>query len=255
MATKNLVIIPTYNEKNNIEKLITTILAYKENYDILIIDDNSPDSTGEIVQSLINKQAIKRVFLKKRPQKLGLGTAYIQGFQFAIQQKYDYIFQIDADFSHSPDDLHSLYTQTQCQDTHITIGSRYINGISIINWPIQRLLLSYFAGVYIRFVTRMHIMDPTSGFVCFRREVLEQIPFEKIRFKGYAFQIEMKFITLLYGFNITEIPIIFTERTIGKSKMSNNIVLEAFLGVLSIPLLHLPKLIKKFRKNLFLSFK
>ncbi|MES2206986.1 MAG: polyprenol monophosphomannose synthase [Pseudomonadota bacterium] len=255
MASKNLVIIPTYNEKNNIEKLISNILAYKENYDILIVDDNSPDGTADIVQALINNQSTQRIFLKQRPKKLGLGTAYILGFKFALEQSYDFIFQIDADFSHNPDDLFFLYKQTQDQNTHVTIGSRYINGISIVNWPIQRLLLSYFAGVYIRFITRMRIMDPTAGYVCFRREVLEQIPFEKIKFKGYAFQIEMKFITLLYGFNIAEIPIIFTERTIGKSKMSNNIVLEAFLGVLSIPLLHFPMLIKKIKKNLFLSFK
>ena len=255
MTSKNLVIIPTYNEKNNIEKLISNILGYRENYDILVIDDNSPDGTANIVQALINSQPDKRIFLKQRPQKLGLGTAYILGFKFALEQNYDFIFQIDADFSHNPDDLFFLYNKTQDQNTHATIGSRYINGVSIVNWPIQRLLLSYFAGVYIRFITRMRIMDPTSGFVCFRREVLEKIPFEKIKFKGYAFQIEMKFITLLYGFNIAEIPIVFTERTIGKSKMSNNIVLEAFLGVLSIPFLHLPELIKKIKKNLFLSFK
>lgn len=243
---KKLVIIPTYNEAGNIFAIMHKIISYKENYDILVIDDNSPDKTAEIVKKLMREYSPNRIFLIKRAGKLGLGTAYTDGFKFAIQNNYDYIFQMDGDFSHNPDDLNRL-CQSCIQDGYdITIGSRYIDGVRIINWSMQRLLISYFSGVYVRLVTRMRIQDPTAGFTCFTRQALQSIGFENLKFIGYAFQIELKFKAWLKGLKIKEIPIVFTERAQGKSKMDNKIILEAALGVISLKLSSWP-ILNRFR--------
>jgi dolichol-phosphate mannosyltransferase len=228
----SLVIIPTYNEKENIEKIIRKVFSLPHPFHILIVDDGSPDGTAQIVRSLQDEYQ-ERLFIEERKGKLGLGTAYIHGFNWAIQKKYDYIFEMDADFSHNPDDLIKL-RQACVNGADVAIGSRYIKGVNVVNWPMGRVLMSYFASVYVRFITGIDIQDATAGFKCYRRIVLETIDFEKIKFVGYAFQIEMKFTAIKHGFNVMEVPIIFTDRTEGTSKMSTKIFREAFLGVIEL---------------------
>ena len=227
-----LVIIPTYNEKENIEKILVKVFSLDPLFDVLIVDDGSPDGTGQIVKNKQNEYD-PRLHLIERQGKLGLGTAYITGFKWAIEQGYEYIFEMDADFSHNPDDLVKLYDACR-NGADLSIGSRYKSGVNVVNWPMGRVLISYFASVYVRFITRMKVRDATAGFKCYRKKVLETIDLEKIRFKGYAFQIEMKFTAWKYGFNIVEIPIIFTDRKLGSSKMSGKIVYEAVWGVIKM---------------------
>ncbi len=231
---KALVIIPTYNEKENIYKLIPEIFSLPEELDILIVDDGSPDGTAGIVKSLQPKYP-EQLFLLEREGKQGLGTAYILGFNWAIDKKYDYIFEMDADFSHNPKDLVLLY-HTCLNGADLAIGSRYKSGVNVINWPIGRVLMSYFASVYVRLITGMKIYDTTAGFKCYRRHVLESMNLDKIKFKGYAFQIEMKFTAWKLGYNIEEVPIVFTDRREGTSKMSGGIFNEALWGVLIMKL-------------------
>jgi dolichol-phosphate mannosyltransferase len=231
--SKNLVIIPTYNEIENIESIIRAVLALPRKFHILIIDDHSPDGTADVVKTL-QKQTGSDIHLIERPGKLGLGTAYITGFRWAIENGYDHICEMDADFSHPPADLVRLLETCEKQGAHLAIGSRYISGVNVVNWPMGRVLMSYFASVYVRFITRMKIMDTTAGFKCYKREVLETIKLDKIRLKGYAFQIEMKFTTWKYGFKIVEVPIVFTDRKQGTSKMSGGIFNEAVWGVIKM---------------------
>ncbi len=234
-----LVIIPTYNEIENIEAIIHKVLsltdaALPEGFDLLIVDDGSPDGTGQRVKEIQANGAADQVHLLERRGKLGLGTAYIAGFNWALAHGYEFVFEMDADFSHNPDDLLRLYAACAHSEADVAVGSRYIQGVNVVNWPIGRVLMSYFAGVYVRFVTGMPIMDPTAGFVCYRSRVLEQLLQNPIKFVGYAFQIEMKFTCWKYGFNLVEIPIIFTDRTKGTSKMSGKIFNEAIIGVLNM---------------------
>ncbi len=231
---KALVIIPTYNEKENIERMIRSIFSLPGSYHMLIVDDGSPDGTADIVKTL-QHEFPDRLFILQREGKQGLGTAYIAGFKWAISNGYDFIFEMDADFSHNPADLPLLYNAC-LNGADLAIGSRYKSGVNVINWPMGRVLMSYFASVYVRVVTGMKIYDTTSGFKCYRKAVLEAIEFDKIRFKGYAFQIEMKFTTWKMGFRIEEIPIVFTDRREGTSKMSGGIFNEALWGVLRIKL-------------------
>ena len=227
-----LIIIPTYNEIENIEAIISAVMSKDDRFHILIVDDNSPDGTAEKVRAL---QLLypNRLFLEVRTEKKGLGTAYIHGFQWALARDYEYIFEMDADFSHNPDDLLRLY-EACTQGSDVAIGSRYVKGVNVVNWPLQRILLSYGASIYVRFFTGMRIKDPTAGFVCYKRRVLEAINLNSIRFVGYAFQIEMKYRAYLQGFAITEVPIIFTDRTKGKSKMNKSIIREAVFGVIAM---------------------
>ena len=228
----SIVIIPTYNEKENIERMIRKIFSLPYNFHILIIDDGSPDGTQLIVKSLQNLYT-DTLFIEERAGKQGLGTAYIHGFKWAIARQYDYIFEMDADFSHNPNDLVKL--KQACVDgADAAIGSRYINGVNVVNWPMSRVLMSYFASVYVRFITGINIQDATAGFMCYRRKVLETINLNKIKFVGYAFQIEMKYTTIKHGFKVVEVPIIFTDRTLGTSKMSTSIFREAFFGVIQM---------------------
>lgn len=227
----NLVIIPTYNEIENIEAIIRKVMSLDEAFDVLIIDDGSPDGTGSKVKEL-QADFPEKLYIEERSGKLGLGTAYIHGFKWALERGYAFIYEMDADFSHNPEDLVRLYKACKIDGFDVAIGSRYIKGVNVVNWPIGRVLMSYFAGVYVRFITGMKIMDPTGGFICYRKEVLQTIPLDKITFIGYAFQIEMKFNAFLYKFNITEVPIIFTDRTKGTSKMSTKIFQEAIFGVI-----------------------
>lgn len=233
-VSKAIVIIPTYNERENIQPIIDAVFALPVPFHVLIVDDNSPDGTGEIVADLqdIHNGTENRLHLLKRPGKQGLGTAYIAGFQYAIQRNYEYILEMDADFSHDPKDLVRLYNACYRDGADLSIGSRYATGVNVVNWPIGRVLLSYFASSYVRTITSMPIKDTTAGFVCYKRSVLETIPLENIKFIGYAFQIEMKFVAWKYGFKLAEVPIIFTDRTRGESKMSAGIFKEAFFGVL-----------------------
>lgn len=234
MALKeNLVIIPTYNEKENIAKIIDAVFSLHVTFDILIIDDGSPDGTGEIVKEL-QKTREDRLFLIEREGKMGLGTAYLRGFDWALQHDYQYIYEMDADFSHNPADLVSLYIACKEEGADLAIGSRYVSGVNVINWPMGRVLISYFASVYVRMVTGMKIHDSTAGFKCYSRKVLETINLKKIRFRGYAFQIEMKFTAWKFGFKLVEVPIIFTDRKEGASKMSGGIVNEAVWGVIKM---------------------
>lgn len=229
--SNKLVIIPTYNEKENIENIIQAVMALDIQTDILIIDDNSPDGTANIVKDLQKKFA-KRLHIIEREGKLGLGTAYIMGFKWAIEKKYLYICEMDADFSHDPNDLPKLFSACENESADVAIGSRYVSGVNVVNWPMGRVLISYFASVYVRLITRMKIRDATAGFVCYRAGVLETINLDRIRFKGYAFQIEMKFTAWKFKFNVQEVPIIFTDRREGSSKMSGGIVSEAIFGVI-----------------------
>ncbi|MEI6694929.1 MAG: polyprenol monophosphomannose synthase [Bacteroidota bacterium] len=231
----SIVIIPTYNEKENIERILRKVFSLQQSFDVLIVEDNSPDGTANIVKKLM-QEFPERLFIEERKGKLGLGTAYIHGFKWALEKKYNYIFEMDADFSHNPEDLMRLYDACARQGGDVAIGSRYIKGVNVVNWPMGRVLMSYFASIYVRFITRMKIMDTTAGFKCYRSEVLKAINLDKIKFMGYAFQIEMKFTAWKLGFNVVEVPIIFTDRTEGTSKMSKSIFKEAFIGVLSMKL-------------------
>ncbi|NMB36469.1 MAG: polyprenol monophosphomannose synthase [Bacteroidales bacterium] len=231
--TRQVVIIPTYNEKENIEKIIRAIREQEVDFHILVIDDGSPDGTADIVKSL-QKELPDSLFMIEREGKQGLGTAYITGFKWAIEHKYDYIFEMDADFSHPPKDLPRLYKACHEDGADLAIGSRYCNGISVVNWPIGRVIMSYYASTYVRTVLGMKVYDTTAGFKCYRRKVLETIDFSKIKMKGYGFQIEMKYNTYKLGFKIVEVPIIFVDRTEGTSKMSSGIFGEAFWGVLAL---------------------
>ena len=230
----SIVIIPTYNEKENIERIIRKVFSLEVDFHILIVDDGSPDGTANIVKKLQATEFKDKLFIEERKGKLGLGTAYIHGFKWSLERKYDFIFEMDADFSHNPDDLIRLRDTCKNGGADMAIGSRYIKGVNVVNWPMNRVLMSYFASAYVRLITRINIQDATAGFVCFRREVLETIPLDKIKFVGYAFQIEMKFTAIQYAFNVVEIPIIFTDRTLGTSKMSTKIFKEAFFGVIQM---------------------
>lgn len=232
-----IVIIPTYKERENIRSIIDTVFALPKEFHILIVDDNSPDGTAQIVEQLqeaYNTATETKLHLLKRPGKLGLGTAYITGFKFALEHGYDYILEMDADFSHDPKDLVHLYLSCAEFRSDVSIGSRYATGVNVVNWPMGRVLLSYFASSYVRLITSIPVHDTTAGFVCYSRKVLETIPLDQIRFVGYAFQIEMKFIAWKFGFVLKEVPIIFTDRTRGESKMSPGIFKEAFFGVLQM---------------------
>jgi len=233
MTSDSIVIIPTYNEKENIEKMIKKVFSLSKDFHILIIDDNSPDGTASIVKSLITEFE-GRLFLEERTGKLGLGTAYIHGFRWALKKPYAYFFQMDADFSHNPEDLIRLYNKCAEGNTDVAIGSRYINGVNVVNWPMSRVLLSFFASAYVRFITRIKIRDTTAGFMCYKREVIKSIDLSKIKFTGYAFQIEMKFTSWKLGFNVQEVSIIFTDRTAGQSKMSKGIFKEAVIGIITL---------------------
>ena len=231
---ERLVIIPTYNEKENIEAIITAVMNLPIDFHVLVIDDGSPDGTADIVKGLINGKYSERVHIIERAGKLGLGTAYIAGFQWAIEHKADYIFEMDADFSHNPQDLMKLYDACANEGADVAVGSRYVSGVNVVNWPMGRVLMSYFASKYVRFVLRIPVHDTTAGFVCYKRRVLETIEMDKIRFKGYAFQIEMKFTAYKCGFRIQEVPIVFVNRVLGTSKMSGGIFSEALLGVVRL---------------------
>lgn len=230
----NLVIIPTYKEKENISAMIKSISELPVKFDILIIDDNSPDGTASIVKEM--QLTYQNLHLIQRPGKLGLGTAYITGFKWALERQYDLIYEMDADFSHDPHDLIRLYKACSEDGADLAIGSRYISGVNVVNWPLSRVLMSYFASIYVRFITGMNIMDTTAGFKCYKREVLEKIRPEHIKSIGYGFQIEMKFATWMLGFKIVEVPIIFTDRKLGASKMTGGIFNEALWGVLRMKL-------------------
>ena len=227
-----LIVIPTYNEIENIEAIVRAVFAQNEGFHILIVDDNSPDGTAKKVQELQDEYP-NRLFLEVRTEKKGLGTAYIHGFKWALARNYEYIFEMDADFSHNPADLLRLY-ETCENGADVAIGSRYVKGVNVVNWPLARILLSYGASIYVRVITGMKIKDPTAGFVCYRRRVLEAIELDTVRFVGYAFQIEMKYRAYLKKFRIEEVPIIFTDRTKGKSKMNKSIIREAIFGVIAM---------------------
>jgi dolichol-phosphate mannosyltransferase len=230
-----LVVIPTYNEIENIEPLLRDIILLQRDFDILVVDDNSPDGTSALVEKLIIEYP-DNIFLLKRTLKLGLGTAYIAGFKWALKRHYDFIFEMDADFSHNPNDLLRLYSACENENCDMAIGSRYVTGVNVVNWPMNRVLLSWGASRYVRWITGMKIDDTTAGFICYRRHVLETINLDAIKFVGYAFQIEMKFKTYLSKFKIKEVPVIFTDRTKGTSKMSKGIISEAIFGVLTMKL-------------------
>lgn len=236
-----LVIIPTYNEKENIEAIIRATFNQEKEFHILVVDDNSPDGTSEIVESLI-EEFPNSLFIEKRMGKHGLGTAYIHGFKWAIAKKYDYIIEMDADFSHNPKDLIRLYNACNKEGGDVSVGSRYVNNqVNVVNWDMTRLLLSYFATKYVRLITRIPLFDTTAGFVCWKREVLETINLDRIKFIGYAFQIEMKFKAWKHGFNVKEVSVIFTDRTLGTSKMDSRIISEALFGVIRMKLKGIPK--------------
>lgn len=230
-----LVIIPTYNEKENIASIIETVFKQEKKFHILVVDDNSPDGTAAIVQELIARFP-EALFLEKREGKNGLGTAYIHGFHWAIAKGYDYIIEMDADFSHNPIDLVRLYNACHVDGADLSVGSRYSQGVNVVNWPMKRVLLSYFASKYVRFITGIPVHDTTAGFVCYKRKVLETIKLDNIKFVGYAFQIEMKFKAWKHKFKITEVSVVFTDRTLGESKMSGGIVYEALFGVIKMRL-------------------
>src|SRR5260221_3147761 len=235
--TNALVIIPTYNEKENIVQIIKTVMEQPKDFHLLIIDDNSPDGTADLVkavQNTFNTSAETKLHMIQRAGKLGLGTAYIEGFRFALTKGYDYILEMDADFSHDPRDLQRLYFACSEGGFDLSVGSRYSSGVNVVNWPMRRVLLSFFASRYVRIVTGIPLHDTTAGFVCYKRQVLEKIPLDKVKFVGYAFQIEMKFLAWKYGFKLTEVPIVFTDRTLGQSKMSVGIFKEGFLGVIQM---------------------
>ncbi|MBQ7687454.1 MAG: polyprenol monophosphomannose synthase [Bacteroidaceae bacterium] len=235
-ASDGIVIIPTYNEKENIERIIREVFKLPMNFHILVIDDGSPDGTAAIVKQLIEREFGDRLFIIERSGKLGLGTAYIAGFKWGIERKYNYIFEMDADFSHAPTDLPRLYDACEYDGYDLAIGSRYVSGVNVVNWPMGRVLMSYFASKYVRFITGLPVHDTTAGFKCYKRRVLETIDLDAIRFKGYAFQIEMKFTAYKCGFKIKEVPVIFVNRVFGTSKMSGGIFSEALWGVIRLRL-------------------
>jgi len=228
-----IVIIPTYNEIENIESIIRAVFSLQKPFHILIIDDNSPDKTAQKVIQL-QQEFPDRLFMEQRTKKAGLGTAYVHGFKWALEHHYEYIFEMDADFSHNPNDLEKLYDACKSGNFEVAIGSRYVTGVNVVNWPLSRVLLSYFASVYVRMITGMQIQDATAGFICYKRNVLEGINLDRIKFIGYAFQIEMKYRAFAKKYKIVEVPIIFTDRTKGQSKMSNSIIKEAVFGVLAL---------------------
>mgnify|MGYP002673895079 FL=1 len=234
-TSDSIVIIPTYNEKENIENIIRAVFGLEKVFHILVVEDNSPDGTADIVRRM-QKEFPERLFMIERKGKLGLGTAYIAGFRWAIEKKYDYIFEMDADFSHNPNDLPRLYAACHDKGADLSIGSRYVSGVNVVNWPMGRVLMSYFASKYVRIITGVKIHDTTAGFVCYRRSVLETIELDKVRFKGYAFQIEMKYTAYKCGFKITEVPVIFVNRELGTSKMNSSIFGEAVFGVIRLRL-------------------
>lgn len=241
---ERLVIIPTYNERENIEKIIRAVFDLPGTFHILVIEDGSPDGTADIVRSLQSEFAqqekmANRLFMVERTGKLGLGTAYIAGFRWALEHGYQYIFEMDADFSHNPQDLPRLYEACATGGADVSIGSRYVSGVNVVNWPMGRVLMSYFASKYVRLITGLDIHDTTAGFVCYRREVLATLPLDQIRFKGYAFQIEMKYSALCLGFSVKEVPVIFINRELGTSKMSGGIFSEALFGVMRLRLTHI----------------
>tara|TARA_R110001632_G_scaffold42120_2_gene106243 strand:+ start:1063 stop:1788 length:726 start_codon:yes stop_codon:yes gene_type:complete len=238
--TNSVVIIPTYNEIENIERILRNVFALQRPFDILVVDDGSPDGTGAMVKQMQEEYA-GRLHLIERSGKQGLGTAYIKGFQWALERDYDFIFEMDADFSHNPNDLMRLYNACSKDGFDMSIGSRYITGVNVVNWPMGRVLLSWGASRYVRIVTGMNIHDTTAGFVCYKRKVLEEIDLKKIKFVGYAFQIEMKYKAYLCNFKIKEVPVVFTDRTKGQSKMSTGIISEAVFGVIKMRLQHLFK--------------
>ena len=240
----SLVIIPTYNEKENIEKIIRFVYSLPKIFHVLIVEDNSPDGTAEIIRDLM-KEFPDKLFMEERKGKLGLGTAYIHGFRWALAREYEYIFEMDADFSHNPADLIKMYNACTSQGADMVVGSRYIRGVNVVNWPMGRVLMSYYASAYVRFITRMKVRDTTAGFACYTRKLLEAINLDRIRFIGYAFQIEMKYTAWKLGFRIYEEPIIFTDRTEGTSKMSSGIFKEAILGVISLRCRNIRKIHKK----------
>ena len=231
----SVIIIPTYNEKENIERMIRTLMALEHGFDVLVVDDGSPDGTAAIVKGMMSLFP-KRVHIIERSGKLGLGTAYITGFKWALEQGYEYIFEMDADFSHNPDDVPRLYAACADEGYDLSVGSRYVSGVNVVNWPMGRVLMSYFASKYVRLITGLPVHDTTAGFNCYKRKVLETMELDRIRFKGYAFQIEMKFTSWVLKFKIKEVPIIFTDRTLGTSKMSGGIISEALWGVVQLRL-------------------
>jgi dolichol-phosphate mannosyltransferase len=232
---ESLVIIPTYNEKENIERILRKVFSLADGFHVLVIDDGSPDGTGDIVKR-VQLEFPEQLFLVERKGKLGLGTAYITGFKWGLARNYSFIFEMDADFSHNPEDLAKLYHAAKDDHADLVIGSRYIKGVNVVNWPMSRVLLSYFASAYVRFVTGMPVQDSTAGFICYRDTVLKTIDLDRIHFVGYAFQIEMKFTAWKHNFQIKEVPVIFTDRSLGTSKMSGGIIREAVFGVLSLKL-------------------
>ncbi len=229
----SIVIIPTYNEKENIENIVRYVFGLPKEFHILIVEDNSPDGTASIIRRLM-QEFPGRLFMEERKGKLGLGTAYIHGFRWALKLSYDYVFEMDADFSHNPDDLVRLHHACQSEGADLAVGSRYITGVNVVNWPMGRVLMSYYASAYVRLVTGLSIRDTTAGFACYTRKVLETIDLDKVRFTGYAFQIEMKYSAVKLGFNVKEVPIIFTDRTAGESKMNKSIFTEAIFGVMQL---------------------
>lgn len=231
----SLVIIPTYKEKENIERIIRKVFSLSKDFHILIIEDNSPDGTADIVKYLM-KEFPEQLFIEERKGKLGLGTAYIHGFKWALKRHYEFIFEMDADFSHNPDDLLRLYHATKVEANDVAIGSRYITGVNVVNWPMGRVLMSYYASAYVRFVTGLKIRDTTAGFMCYSRKVLETLALDEVRLTGYGFQIELKYSVSKLGFKIIEVPIIFTDRTLGESKMNKSIFREAIFGVMALRL-------------------
>jgi len=233
-VSDSIVIIPTFNEKENIESIIRYVFSLSKSFHILIVDDNSPDGTATIVKSLMDEEFKGQLFIEERTGKLGLGTAYIHGFRWCLKKSYKYIFEMDADFSHNPDDLVKLYNACAINGADMAIGSRYITGVNVVNWPMGRVLMSYYASAYVRFVTGLTIRDTTAGFACYRKNVLETMDLDKIKFTGYAFQIEMKYTATKLGFNVKEVPIIFTDRTAGESKMNQSIFTEAIFGVMQL---------------------
>ena len=245
MKSDSIVIIPTYNEKENISNIIHAVLGLEHNFDILVIDDNSPDGTAAIVEGLI-KEIPDRINIVKRAGKQGLGTAYIAGFKWALEHGYEYVIEMDADFSHRPEDIVPLYKACDEGGADVSVGSRYISGVNVVNWPMGRVLMSYYASAYVRIVTGMCVRDTTAGFVCYNRRVLAAIRFDEVEFKGYAFQIEMKFTAYKLGFKIKEVPIIFVNRVLGTSKMNTSIFGEAFFGVIK---LKMRSIFNKFHRN------
>jgi len=232
-VSDSIVIIPTYNEKENIEKIIRTVFSLSKDFHILIVEDNSPDGTAAIVKQLM-EEFPQQLFIQERKGKLGLGTAYIHGFKWALAHKYEYVFEMDADFSHNPEDLIRLYNATKVEGNDVAIGSRYITGVNVVNWPMGRVLMSYYASAYVRMVTGLTIRDTTAGFMCYSRKVLETISLDEVRLVGYGFQIEMKYTATKLNFKVVEVPIIFTDRTLGESKMNKSIFREAVFGVMAL---------------------